>query len=47
MIDSLQSLIDGDGTDDSLASAGLSESSFVQLKIEEKQKADQAVREKT
>jgi hypothetical protein len=48
MIDSLQSLIDGDSDgQDLLAQAGLAESSFVQLKLEEKQKATQAAKEKT
>jgi hypothetical protein len=42
MIDSLQSLIDGDADAEQLLSAGgLTESSFVQLKLEEKQQATQ------
>jgi hypothetical protein len=45
MIDTLQSLIDGDAdSTDLLSTAGLTESSFVQLKLDEKQKATQAAR---
>lgn len=49
MIDTLQSLIDGDADSSDLLSqaAGLTESSFVQLKLDEQQKASQAAREKT